>query len=86
MKLVELLNKVNEAYDDGFLREYYDEVTGGQRNGSGDYLALHIVREIQETFDPDASDEAQISEAIRVLESSRQQLDKVIYRIGELAS
>ena len=78
MKLVEILNKANEGYDDGFLTEYYNETTGELKDGFGDGLAKFIVVEIAETYDSEASDEDQINEAVRVLEAAKQDLDGVI--------
>lgn len=74
MKLVDLLNRANEGYDDGYLAEYFDEKTGAKKKGSGDGLAKFIVDEITETYDSARP----IEEAVRVLESARRQLDEVI--------
>jgi len=48
MTVLDLLNKVNEAYPDGFLSMYYDQATGCEKADDGaDGLALFIVREIR---------------------------------------
>ena len=60
MKLLELLNTANRGYPDGYLAEYYDTRTGERKSGSGDTLALFVVIELTETFDPEADDEARI--------------------------
>ena len=52
LSLFELLKIANEAYEDGYLAEYFDPDTGASRAGSGDTLAEFIVREIRDTFDP----------------------------------
>lgn len=44
----------------------------------GDTLALFVVRELAETFDPEASDEQQVAEAIRVMEMASANLDNII--------
>lgn len=78
MTLAQLLDRANHGYPDGFLAEYYDPDTGEARAGSGDTRALFIVRELRETFDPEAPDDAQVTEAIRVLERAREDLSQVI--------
>lgn len=68
MKLLELLNAANEGYPDGYLAEYYDPNTGKRKSGDGDTLAKFIVLELIDTFDSKATDDAQIEEALRVLD------------------
>ena len=68
MDIKELLDKANEGYPDGFLAEYYDD-EGNFREGRGDTLAEFIVVELIETFDPDATEEEQLDEAVRVMSS-----------------
>jgi hypothetical protein len=67
LSLVELLKIANEAYEDGYLAEYFDPDTGVARAGSGDTLAEFIIREIRDTFDPNATRSEQLEEARRVL-------------------
>ena len=81
LSLVELLNLANEAYDDGYLSEYFDPDTGTSREGSGDTLAEFIVREIRDTFDPNASRSPQLEEARRVLMNAIDDLESVIERL-----
>lgn len=81
LSLVELLNLANEAYDDGYLAEYFDPDTGTPRAGSGDTLAEFIVREIRDTFDPNARRSAQLEEARRVLMNAIDDLESVIERL-----
>lgn len=78
MTLAQLLDRANQGYPDGFLTEYYDPDTGEARAGSGDTLALFIVTELRETFDPTASDETQLAEARRVLDRAQEELAGVI--------
>lgn len=78
MTLAELLRRANRGYPDEFLAEYYDPDTGEEQPGSGDTLALFIVRELRETFDPGAPDEAQLAEARRVLDMAQAELAGVI--------
>jgi hypothetical protein len=81
LTLVELLNIANEAYDDGYLAEYFDPGTGASRAGSGDTLAEFIVREIRDTFDSNATRCAQLEEARRVLMNAIADLEAVIERL-----
>ena len=78
MKLLELLNTANQGYPNGYLAEYYDTRTGERKSGSGDTLAQFVVVELTETFDPQADDEAHITEAVRALTRARTDLDRLI--------
>jgi len=81
MKLVDILNIANEGYPDGFLAVYYHPSTGKSKRGSGDTLAQFIVREIQDTYDPDASDMQQLAEARRVMSNARREVESVIDKL-----
>lgn len=74
----EMLNRADEKYQDGYLSEYYDPATGERRDGEGDTLAEFIVKELRDTFDPNASRQAQIEEAQRVLRMAIADLELVI--------
>lgn len=79
MKLVEILKKANSAYFDEVLLNYFDKDTGELKpDGQGDGLAKFVVFEIAETYDEDASDEDQLNEATRVMESAIRDLHDVI--------
>ncbi len=52
----------------------------------GDTLALFIVRELAETFDPKASDDEQIAEAVRVMTAAKNNLENVISALEERQS
>ena len=81
LSLVELLKIANEAYEDGYLAEYFDPDTGAPRAGSGDTLAEFIVREIRDTFDSNATRSEQLEEARRVLMNALDDLETVIERL-----
>ena len=81
LSLIELLNLANQAYDDGYLAEYFDPATGVARAGSGDTLAEFIVREIRDTFDLNATRSEQLEEARRVLLNAVDDLESVIERL-----
>lgn len=71
---LELLELANEAYEDGFLANYYTKEGNLKKNGSGDTLAKFIVIELIETFDPKASRENQLIVAARAMANARYQL------------
>lgn len=81
LPLVELLKIANEAYEDGYLAEYFDPETGAARAGSGDTLAEFMIREIRDTFDPKVTRGAQFEEARRVLLNAIDDLENVIERL-----
>jgi hypothetical protein len=81
LSLVELLKIANEAYEDGYLAEYFDPDTGASKAGSGDTLAEFIVREIRDTFDSNATRCQQLEEARRVLMNAIDDLEAVIERL-----
>ena len=74
MKINDLMRLVAANYDDGFTDTYWDYGMEVPVEASGDTLAQFIVREIYETFDPEASDYDQLEEAYRVICSAKRQL------------
>lgn len=85
MTLSDLIRIANEHYDDGYLAAYFDFANGvpALSEEQGDTLALFTVSEIADTYDADASDEDQIREAIRVMESAARQLQVVASGLAE---
>jgi hypothetical protein len=83
MKLVELLKKANEGYDDGYLSEYFNEETGELVEGKGDTLAQFIVIELSETFDADADDEDQIGEAIHLMQRAKSDIEGIMAALAK---
>lgn len=78
MKIEELIARANEAYPDGMIQEAYDGIKEDSLGGCGDTLALFIVRELADTFDEDADDQAQLDEAKRCLRTAVSELEGVI--------
>jgi hypothetical protein len=74
--LNDLIRLVDKYYEDGLVSQYWDFGTSCPKDNpdAGDTLALFVAREIKDTFDPEASREAQISEAARVLYRAGNQL------------
>ena len=83
MKLNELLEIVHRAYPDEFTRECWDSRRQRARSGSGDTLAEFIVREIADTYDAEATDEAQLDEALRVMRRACTEVTGVIDALEE---
>lgn len=83
MKLVELLDVASAGYDDEFLKMYYTRKGTIKRKDFGDGLARFIVTEIAETFDDGSPDEAQLGEAIRVMENAKRDIEGVINTLEE---
>lgn len=67
----EILAIADAAYPDGLV----GAVSEGME--VGDTLAEFIFRELQDTYDPEASDEQQLAEAVRVMTTARQELEAV---------
>lgn len=78
MELIELMKIASKAYStDETMAEYFDPETGLPRKNpnGGDLFAEGAVHEIFETYDEKASDNTQLIQASRVLESAADQLN-----------
>lgn len=85
MKLTDLISRAASGYPDAQILEYWDLARAEPRanpNG-GDTLAYFIAVEIAETFDPDASDEDQLDQAIRAVERAVRDMQGVIDALTE---
>lgn len=71
LTIEELLAIANKYYPDCMLSRDEEEI-------DGDTLALFIVREIKDTFDPCASVEDQLEEAARVMTRAESELHELI--------
>jgi len=86
MRATELLDLMNEGYPDMYLATFYDREGKPVRRPMGDGLALFIVLETLATFDPKATDEVQVTEAIRVMETAQKDLDGVLGALRKAAA
>lgn len=82
MKLKELIDIANEAYEDDLIAQCVNPETGkplprGERD-VGDPLAEFIAAELAETFEEGESDEYQINTAMDTLEIADRQLQRVL--------
>jgi len=78
----ELIRMCNKYYDDGYLALYWNfKKSKPVDTNSGDTLALFIVREINDTFQPRLSDKKQLIEAKRCMRSACVQLANMIIGI-----
>ena len=91
MKLIQLVRICDGAYSQDFPESSLLELVN-QRSGKplkrmpspiGDTLALFVVRELAETYDADANDEQQITEAVRVMEMAKGNLENIICALNE---
>jgi hypothetical protein len=78
MTLLQLLTKASHGYPDRNLAAYFDAESGRPKPGSGDTLAEFIVKELADTFDPDAADEEQIRQALWALRRAQWDLHDTI--------
>lgn len=80
MTLGKLINIIDEAYSGELLvKSYFEDPEGPY----GDGLAKFIAHEVKETYDPEATTEEQIQEALRCMSSARNQLSDVIKALSE---
>jgi len=69
-KIIEIADKVYP----GFIGLY----AADNDSDYGDTLALFIARELKDTYDPDASDYAQLEEAAQAMRSAARELSYVL--------
>jgi hypothetical protein len=81
VKIETLVEYADAGYsDDNILMQYLRD----PRADHGDTLAKFVVLELAETFDPDATAEAQINEAVRVIRNAVSQLEGVLEKLHVL--
>ena len=76
MKLKDILARADKGY--GGMGVEYDDACKFKPGLACDTLAEFVVTEIAETYDPDLSDDAQLTEARRVMETAGRELEGVI--------
>ncbi len=85
MKLGEIVAAADRYYPEDFVTRHFDPVRERVRRlRAGDDLAGFIVAEILETYEQSAGDEAQVVEAIRVLEQAKTDLESSLRGLREL--
>lgn len=72
MTLLTLVRIADKVYPEGLILQ----AAGAGKVGDG--LAEFIVNELEDTYDPDASDKDQINEAVRVMTNARDELNIVL--------
>ncbi len=83
MKINEMMRLVAAGYGDGGTDAFWDY--GNEMmdcEGTGDTLAEFVVREIHDTFDPQATEDEQMEEAIRVMKCAERQIHDLVYSLG----
>ena len=86
MTLLELLNIANCGYPDEWLSFLYHKQTGetlADADEQGDTLALFIVRELTEVFDPTDAGDVQLCQAIDAMTKARDDLASVVAALEE---
>ena len=83
MTLTELINRAASGYPDAQLLVYWDltEERPRKNQDGGDTLAYFVVVELAETFDPKASDDEQIAEAVRGVGRAVRNLQGVVHSL-----
>lgn len=80
MDLDKLIEIVDAGYPDGLVKASFEN----EDDCLGDDLALFLAREVKDTFDENATDEAQVNEAIRVVEMARRELYEVLVALEKV--
>ena len=88
MTLLELQKIAAEGYAKGEgLGDYFNQKNGQPKKWhTGDSLEYFMVNEIAETFNPEATNEAQLTEATRVLKAGQRDLQGAIEKLRTLGS
>jgi len=79
MELNKTIAIANDAYPDDMIQQAHEwQKEGGTASGIGDGLAWFIANELTETYDPDGTDETQLEEAFRVMNTAYDELGGVL--------
>lgn len=85
MKLNELIRRAASGYPDAQVLEYWD-FAGAKPHSNpqgGDTLAHFVALELAETFDSEASEDDQVSGAVRAMSRAVHDLQSVIYALEQ---
>ena len=74
MTLLEIIRIADTAYDDNLVLDYHKHPRGNH----GDGLAKFIAEELRETYCAGSTDEEQIAEACRVMETAMHDITNVV--------
>jgi hypothetical protein len=78
MTFENIIDIADSVYPDRLIRGAWGNRNGdGELEDVGDTLAIFIVRELQDTFDAEASDTDQLKEAVRAMDSAINELTAV---------
>jgi len=77
MKLKKLISIVNKVYPDGAI------ANAAKGNDTEDGLALFIVSELKDTYNENASDVDQLTEALRAIGVASDELQKVFTELAQ---
>ena len=87
MTLTEIIKIASAGYPDNYLMNYWDEendcVKPDTKNELGDTLALFIVRQIKDTYDPDNTNVEQLRETQRTLDDAINEIMDVHFELDK---
>ena len=86
MTLNEIITRAASAYPECYVLEFWDrdKQCAVENRSAGDGLAEFIAWELQDTFDAEASDEEQISTAIRKIREAAKDVNAVAMALEHL--
>ena len=86
MTLNEIVTRAASAYPDCWVLQYWNmkkQCVVSNRYG-GDSLAQFIAQELQDTYDPDASDDDQLDMAVRKMREAAADLQAIVLALANL--
>ena len=88
MQINDLIDHANRFYPDCMIQQNWDYVKGRakpEKRGT-DTLAVFVCREIESTFNPEASDEDQLFEAARAIQTAVDELQSVVRGLKDISN
>lgn len=87
MTLNDLIDHANRYYPDDMIQRHWDYVKSETKppRVAADTLAVFVCNEIAATFNPEASDEDQLHEAARVMQTAADELSRVAKGLKKLS-
>ncbi|MBT7066161.1 MAG: hypothetical protein HN919_07645 [Verrucomicrobia bacterium] len=87
MTLNEMITRAASVYPECWVLQYWnmDKHCAVENRDGGDTLAEFVARELQDIFDPDASDREQLDMAIRKMREAATDLQAVATALDNLA-
>lgn len=88
MKINDLIDHANRFYPDCMIQQNWDYVKSRPKNprACADTLAVFVCLEIESTFNPEASDEDQLFEAARAIQTAVDELSSVVRGLKDISN